>query len=128
MYRSLNLLSFQVIQIMLIGLMNGYFSFVNVVLWEMGPFTGNMNLLVTAVVMEPLAIMKCVYIREKPQGQHDNPQKALDRVHYILIRRRINNRRNTLSHACIHRHEHTIGWRAINYWPPSCLDTKKRHI
>lgn len=64
MYRSLNLLSFQVIQIMLLGLMNGYFSFVNVVLWEMGPFTGNMNLLVTAVVMEPLAIMKCVYIRE----------------------------------------------------------------
>lgn len=62
MYRSLNLLSFQVIQIMFIGLMNGYFSFVNIVLWEMGPCMGSMNLLVTAVAMAPLANNEiCVY-------------------------------------------------------------------
>lgn len=55
MYRSLHLFTFQVFQIMLIGLMNGYFPFVNILLWEMGPFMRNMNLLVTAVAMAPLA-------------------------------------------------------------------------
>lgn len=55
MYRSLHLFTFQVFQIMLIGLMNGYFPFVNILLWKMDPFMRNMNLLVTAVAMAPLA-------------------------------------------------------------------------
>lgn len=47
-----------------------YFSFVNILLWEMGPFVRNMNLLVTAVAMAPLADNEISWenhIRESPR-------------------------------------------------------------
>ena len=39
-YRSLNLLSFQVIHMLLIGSVNGYFSIVTIFLWEVDPLLG----------------------------------------------------------------------------------------
>jgi hypothetical protein len=66
-------------------------------------------------------IMKCVYISDN-HGSATQPWKVPELSLLHSSQGGINNMRtHTQSHT------HTTGWKAINYWPHSCLCPKKRH-
>lgn len=61
-YRNLNLLNFQIIQVLLLGSVNSYFNFVNMFLQELGAFLGNRDVLFTQWLPHHRQIMKSVYV------------------------------------------------------------------